>query len=60
MQTKPQIVNIWKFNAATGYWQLVRDCYRENAARWLEIFQGDEPDTVFKAQRTRPTKAPEA
>ena len=50
---------IWRcYNATTGHWELVRDTYTENATRWLEILQGDEPGTVFKAAKKRPTKAP--
>lgn len=52
------LTNIWRFNATLGYWQPVRDTYPENAARWLEILQGDEPGTVFKVAKKRPTKAP--
>ena len=52
------LVNIWRYDKVTGYWNLVRDCYRENAKRWLEIFRQDEPDVTFKAQRRRPVKAP--
>lgn len=53
------ITNIWRYNAATGYWMLVRDCYRENAKRWKEIFEGDEPGIAFKVSKKRPVKKPE-
>lgn len=52
------LTNIWRYSPATGYWVLVRDTYRENAARWLEILRGDEPGAVFKASKRRPVKAP--
>lgn len=55
---KTEIVRIWQYNRVTGYWLLVRDCYRENAKRWLEIFSGDQPGEVFKAQLRRPKSPP--
>lgn len=56
---KTELVKIWRYNTATGYWALMRDCYKENAGKWLDILQGDEPDATFKATNRRPTKAPE-
>lgn len=56
---KSDLTNIWRYKPASGIWELVRDTYTENATRWLEILQGDEPGTVFKAAKKRPTKAPE-
>ena len=53
-----ELTNIWKYNPATGSWTLVRDSYKENAPRWMEIFQGDEPDAVFKISKKRPVKSP--
>ncbi len=53
------LTNIWRFNAVTGCWMLVRDCYKENARRWLEIFKGDEPGVVFKVSKKRPSKRPD-
>lgn len=52
------MVNIWRYNATTGYWMLVRDAYPENVARWLDILRGDEPGVAFKASKRRPIKAP--
>ena len=52
------LTNIWRYNARSGYWELVRDTYPENTARWLEILRGDEPGVTFKAAKKRPTKAP--
>lgn len=49
---------LWKYNKVTGYWVMVRDSLVENAKRWLEIFQGDEPDEHFKVAKTRPKAAP--
>lgn len=57
---RSDLTNIWRYNATAGHWELVRDTYTENAARWLEILQGDEPGATFKASKRRPTKAPEA
>ncbi len=53
-----ELTNLWRWNAAGGYWALVRDSYRENAKRWLAIFQGDEPTATFKISKRRPVKAP--
>lgn len=55
---KSELTNIWRWNPTGGYWALVRDSYRENVARWLAIFQGDEPGAVFKVSKRRPTKGP--
>ena len=53
-----ELTNIWKYNPITGGWMLVRDSYKENAATWLRIFQGDEPSVIFKVSKRRPIKAP--
>lgn len=55
-----ELTNIWHWKPIEGYWSIVRDTYPENAARWLEILQGDEPDTHFKVSKRRPLKAPKA
>lgn len=52
------LVKIWSYNEVTGYWVYVRDCYKEQVKDWLRIFKGDEPAKVFKACKTRPSKAP--
>lgn len=52
------LTNIWRFDTRAGCWMLVRDTYPENAPRWIEILQGDEPGTMFKVAKSRPTKAP--
>ena len=57
---KSDLTNIWRYKPASGAWELVRDTYTENAARWLDILQGDEPGATFKASKRRPTKAPKA
>ena len=54
------LTNIWRWKPIEGYWHLVRDTYPENAARWIEILQGDEPETHFKVSKRRPRKAPKA
>ncbi|MGV8390771.1 hypothetical protein ACV34G_31920, partial [Pseudomonas aeruginosa] len=56
--SRSDLTNIWRWNAQAGYWALVRDAYRENVARWLEIFRSDEPGVVFKASKKRPHKSP--
>lgn len=53
-----ELTNIWRYSPTTGGWTLMRDTYKENANRWLEILQGDEPGVVFKIAKRRPTKEP--
>lgn len=53
-----QLTNIWKYNTVSGCWMLVRDTYKENSKRWLEILKGDEPSVQFKISKRRPVKAP--
>lgn len=55
---KYKLTYLWRYNPVTGFWVMVRDSLIENADRWLEIFQGDEPDAHFKLSKTRPTKPP--
>lgn len=52
------LTNIWRWEPVTGYWKLVRDCYKDRAEAWLKIFRGDEPDVTFKASKRRPIKPP--
>jgi hypothetical protein len=56
--TESRLDKLWRYNRITGYWEYVRDCYKENTASWLRIFSGDEPETVFKASRNRPSGRP--
>lgn len=49
---------LWKYNKRTGYWEMVRDSLIENAKRWLEIFQSDEPNEHFKLAKRRPDAKP--
>lgn len=53
-----ELTNIWRYDAHNGEWNLMRDTYKENAQRWLEILQGDEPGAVLKIAKRRPTKEP--
>lgn len=53
-----ELTNIWRYDAHNGEWNLMRDTYKENAQRWMEIMQGDEPGAVFKIAKRRPTKEP--
>ena len=52
------MTNIWRYNCAGGYWELIRDSYPENVERWLEILRGDEPDRAFRASHNRPEAPP--
>ena len=52
------LTNIWRYDPITGGWNLMRDTYKENAARWLEICQQDEPGAVFKVSKRRPVNPP--
>ena len=56
--TESLLTNIWKYCPTTGYWKLVRDCYKDRKDDWLRIFRGDEPDAHFKASKRRPTTPP--
>lgn len=49
---------LWKYNKTTGYWEVVRDSLVENAERWLEIFQSDNPNEHFKLAKRRPNAKP--
>lgn len=53
-----ELTNLWRYDAHNREWNLMRDTYKENAQRWLEILQGDEPGAVFKIAKRRPTKEP--
>lgn len=57
---KGLLTNIWRWNPVVGGWVLVRDSYLENATRWLAVFRGDEPNSVFMVSKRRPVKAPKA
>lgn len=48
------MLNLWRYNAITGFWRLVRECNNENAEAWLLIFQTDEPDARFVLCKRRP------
>lgn len=37
---------------------LVRDCWIDNAHRWLNVFRGDEPGEHFKISKSRPKMNP--
>ena len=52
------VVKLWKYNRVTGYWVLVRDCYRDRVQDWMRIFQSDEPNEIFRASNRRPVGAP--
>ncbi len=52
------LTNLWRWEPTTGYWKLMRDCYKDRAQAWLKIYQGDEPGRVFKLSKRRPIKAP--
>ena len=47
--------SLWRFNPVTGYWHPERACDRDSAQKWLEIYQKDEPEAVFKLSKRRPT-----
>jgi len=49
-----EMVTLWKYNKATGYWCVARDCAHDTAADWLKIFQQDEPGEIFKLSVNRP------
>jgi hypothetical protein len=53
-----ELTNIWAYDRASGGWRLVRDTYKDNAARWLEILRGDDPGTAYKVSKRRPVAAP--
>ena len=53
-----ELVNIWRYDPHNGEWNLIRDTYKENAARWLEIMRADEPGATFRAAKRRPVKPP--
>lgn len=58
LATKYEFTYLWKFNRVTGFWLMVRDSLIENAERWLEIYQGDEPEEFFTLSKKRPYGIP--
>jgi hypothetical protein len=49
---------LWSYNAVTGYWLHERNCYADEAERWLEIFRRAEPDVAFRIVKRRPNDKP--
>ena len=52
------MIGLWKYNTATGYWKLERNCDDATAQTWLNIFKRDEPGTAFKLSRSKPKDTP--
>jgi len=52
------MIGLWKYNKITGYWNLERQCAAETADQWLEVFQKDEPDEIFKLSLRKPSGRP--
>jgi hypothetical protein len=51
-------ITLWKYNKRTGYWEHQRECELETAQRWLEVFQKDEPEELFKLSKNKPKLPP--
>lgn len=51
---------MWRFNKVTGVWVHERACINKRSAEeWLEIFQRDQPDEIFRISVFKPKLAPE-
>jgi hypothetical protein len=46
---------LWEYSPITGYWKLARTCSSENAQKWLQQFQSDEPQKKFKLSKNKPS-----
>ncbi len=49
-----QTIKLWRHNSTTGYWNIARICNVETAAKWMAVFQNDEPNVMFKLSNNRP------
>jgi hypothetical protein len=47
-------MKLWRYNAVTGYWNLVRTCDDATATQWLALFVSDEPSASFKLSKRQP------
>lgn len=51
---KDDHIGLWRLNRISGLWTLERKCDPATAKRWLEVFQSDDPNSVFKLSKTKP------
>lgn len=47
-------MNLWKFNAITGYWVHTRACTAETAPGWLAAYNLDDPDGIYCVAERKP------
>lgn len=52
------VTNLWRFSPISGYWKHERTCDSRESAKWLDVFQRDEPEDVFRLAKRRPTDRP--
>ena len=50
----PDLITLWRHNSTTGYWSVARSCTVGESSQWLDIFQKDEPQVMFKISQRRP------
>jgi hypothetical protein len=46
--------HLWRFNEVTGMWIHQRRVREEEQSEWLQLFQKDDPKSVFLLSKTRP------
>jgi hypothetical protein len=48
-------MRLWKLNKVTGFWEVERVC-NDNHQEWLNIYQNDAPNEIFKLSKNKPRK----